>query len=717
MCIPGANSISSSPQLVAELLGQASWAVKPNHYNDASAVDGKFDNVTDWDWYTYDDLYRLTAVNYITGPDESFGYDAVGNRTSKNGLANTYDAANQILTANVTQVFTHDNNGNVTGRDSDTFTWDHENRLLSASIGGATITSNYNGDGLRMGRGTPGGITTTVANTMLVASFGYGSAGTWTQPQGMQEAFDVASITPPSGSGISVQASFQIQGPAGATGTKTAIASNSGDVGNTHLLALKPASGSNIAFRSAASAGVDTGVTSLTINKPSGTAQNDVMIASIAVRPSSASITPPSGWTLVSREDQNTGTTNSLAVYRKVAGASEPADYTWTFSTSTGAAGGIQSFSGVDTSNPIDVHDGQQTSLTMAHSTPPGTSSTVSYIWDVAAGVPMLLQDGTRTFVYGPGGVLYWVGNSGSVRYRLTDGQGSTVAIADGDGTITDTYTCGAFGDLRSHSGSNTVEFTYTGEQTDPNGLEYLRARYYDPQIGRFLSADPLGGGYPYVGNNPANGLDPSGLYPICANPNDPTTCLDSTEVGLPPDPPVSCDVPANSCTFANGTVCPYIGSTGAICNPPSTVEQFGNACVFPGAVVLSCNGDPTSTSDMSNAHVFAAALTVVNTFVNLGVSEAQAQDAANTLVGVSICLESGGGESCNGTLAFQLATMGDLTGVSLGEALCRTALIEAVASVPIAGFLTTYGGPGGYFFTGLMGAFVVSEVSLNCYP
>ena len=51
-----------------------------------------------------------------------------------------------------------------------------------------------------------------------------------------------------------------------------------------------------------------------------------------------------------------------------------------------------------------------------------------------------------------------------------------------------------------------------TGEQNDPNGLEYLRARYYDSATGRFLSRDPLGGGYPYAGGNPANMLDPTGL-------------------------------------------------------------------------------------------------------------------------------------------------------------------------------------------------------------
>ncbi|HTP95049.1 MAG TPA: DUF6701 domain-containing protein, partial [Burkholderiales bacterium] len=108
----------------------------------------------------------------------------------------------------------------------------------------------------------------------------------------------------------------------------------------------------------------------LTIARPTTTATNDVMIASIAVRPASGglteniTVTPPSGWTLVDRMD-NTSTAggaapNSLLVYWKAAGSagSDPGPYTWTLSSTSGAAGGIQSFSGVSTSSPINAHAG-----------------------------------------------------------------------------------------------------------------------------------------------------------------------------------------------------------------------------------------------------------------------------------------------------------------------------------------------------------------------
>jgi RHS repeat-associated protein len=73
---------------------------------------------------------------------------------------------------------------------------------------------------------------------------------------------------------------------------------------------------------------------------------------------------------------------------------------------------------------------------------------------------------------------------------------------------------------VRAHTGAE-AGWTYTGEQNDPNGLVYLRARYYDPAVGRFLSSDPWMGmvrypqslnRYVYVLNNPCNLVDPWGL-------------------------------------------------------------------------------------------------------------------------------------------------------------------------------------------------------------
>ena len=75
---------------------------------------------------------------------------------------------------------------------------------------------------------------------------------------------------------------------------------------------------------------------------------------------------------------------------------------------------------------------------------------------------------------------------------------------------------------MRSHTGA-TTEWSFSGEQNDPTGLEFLRARYYEPALGRFLSRDPFTGlsvsplsqnRYAYVWNNPLNLVDAYGYAP-----------------------------------------------------------------------------------------------------------------------------------------------------------------------------------------------------------
>lgn len=114
--------------------------------------------------------------------------------------------------------------------------------------------------------------------------------------------------------------------------------------------------------------------------------------------------------------------------------------------------------------------------------------------------------------------------NHGVTSYYVYDNPGrSVVAVVSGTQAVLNSYTYNAFGDLKTTNETTTNDFMYTGEQyDDETGLVYLRARYYDPEIGRFLSRDPFPGfvtqpqtvnPYPYVGNNPVNYTDPRGLF------------------------------------------------------------------------------------------------------------------------------------------------------------------------------------------------------------
>ena len=107
---------------------------------------------------------------------------------------------------------------------------------------------------------------------------------------------------------------------------------------------------------------------------------------------------------------------------------------------------------------------------------------------------------------------------SGTV-FFVTDHLGTTRALADASGSIASNLGYDSYGNVTS--GFAPSRYTYAGREIDADsGLMHYRARWYDPQHGRFVSEDPIGlnGGinvYLYVGNNPTNRVDPTGLYEI----------------------------------------------------------------------------------------------------------------------------------------------------------------------------------------------------------
>jgi RHS repeat-associated protein len=106
--------------------------------------------------------------------------------------------------------------------------------------------------------------------------------------------------------------------------------------------------------------------------------------------------------------------------------------------------------------------------------------------------------------------------SNGTIRYYVLDALGSVVALTDANGAVTTSYAYDAFGNV-TISGSDYNPFQYTGRENDGMGLYYYRARYYSPQMRRFVSEDPirLWGGmnfYGYVKNSPLNWVDPIGL-------------------------------------------------------------------------------------------------------------------------------------------------------------------------------------------------------------
>lgn len=111
---------------------------------------------------------------------------------------------------------------------------------------------------------------------------------------------------------------------------------------------------------------------------------------------------------------------------------------------------------------------------------------------------------------------------SGSVvRYFGYDGLGSTKFLLDPAGAVTDTYTYDAYGTLIASTVSTANNYRYAGEQWDADlGMYYLRARYLNPNLGRFQTRDTFEGNqtdplslhkFLYAHANPVDRLDPSG--------------------------------------------------------------------------------------------------------------------------------------------------------------------------------------------------------------
>ena len=108
----------------------------------------------------------------------------------------------------------------------------------------------------------------------------------------------------------------------------------------------------------------------------------------------------------------------------------------------------------------------------------------------------------------------------------MQDEAGSTLFLLDKDHKIQKTYHYDAFGIILKETGSDgelSNRLTYTGQIIDgATGQYYLRARFYHPEIGRFMQEDVYRGDglnlYAYCANNPVMYYDPSGYTQLCLN-------------------------------------------------------------------------------------------------------------------------------------------------------------------------------------------------------
>jgi len=398
--------------------------------------------------YFYDNLLRLTFVGFGTTGDPA-------NPTYESTISYVYDTAGQLSQAT----------DSVSG--SNTYTYDSFNRLTSITTPQGTISYTYDAIGRRT--------STTVAGQASV-NFTYDNANRLTQlTQGSSSiSFDydnAGRMTSISGSnGIRVDYTYD----AASNLTAIVFKKDAGVLGD--LTYEYNAQGKRTRMSgSLARTGLPQPLTSVDHNAANQLTQRGAAVLTY---------------------DNNGNMTSD--------GANT---YTWNARNQLAAMSGP----GLTASFQYDV-SGRRVGKSI-------NGSSTNYLYD-GANVVQELSGTTPTANLLAGGVdkFFTRTDATGTRTPLTDALGSTLALADDAGTLQTQYTYDPFGNTASTGQSNANSSKYTGREDDGTGLYYYRARYYSPSLQRFISEDPRGLSgsgtnlYAYVGNDPINLVDPSGL-------------------------------------------------------------------------------------------------------------------------------------------------------------------------------------------------------------
>jgi RHS repeat-associated protein len=193
-------------------------------------------------------------------------------------------------------------------------------------------------------------------------------------------------------------------------------------------------------------------------------------------------------------------------------------------------------------------------------------ATTEHLTWDLEAALPLLLSDGQRSYIYGPGEQpIEQISSEETPTYLHSDQLGTTRLLTDAGGEVTGAFSYGPYGSLIGASGSETTPMGFAGQYTDStSGLQYLRARFYDPSTAQFLTRDPLEGltrePYAYASDDPLNLTDPSG----------------ELSIDLPIDVPVPCviTIPVPGVGEACGAAAAGGAIIGSLLFPEKTSED-----------------------------------------------------------------------------------------------------------------------------------------------
>jgi RHS repeat-associated protein len=518
--------------------------------------------------YGYDAKDRLAVITDTLGNTTTYGYDANDNRTSVtdargNTTTFTYDVLNRLASlrdplGNTTS-YQYDANGNRT-RVTDakgqvtTYTYDALNRLTQVVNPSFTVTYTYDTAGNRLTMTDPTGTTqytydalnrpTVITDpTGLALRYTYDAAGnrtTLTYPDGRVVTYTydadnrIASVTDHASRTTqyiydAAGQLIQITYPNGITSPRTYD-----DLGRlTAITYTHPISGTLAFFRYT----LDTVGNRVAAEESGGNltyAYDNLDRLTGVTYPDGEGVTytyDPAG-----NRTAMTSTVSGAIAYTydaanrllTVGGATATWDANGNMLTKGSTAYTYdaanrltQVVSGTTTVQYTYNGDGKRVGRTQG-------SSTTHYLWDTnsaLAVVALEVTDGvTTTYLYGADLVAQYDA-AGNPAYLLTDGQGNVRLLVDAAGNIVGRYDYDVFGAVRSALGSASTTYRNAGHAADDAvGLIHMRARWYDPALGRFLTLDPRLPGswnaqdwnlYVYGRNNPVTYIDAEGEMPL----------------------------------------------------------------------------------------------------------------------------------------------------------------------------------------------------------
>jgi RHS repeat-associated protein len=533
-------------------------------YTNTGEVASRTDGAGEVTSYTYDHQHRLRSATDPLARVTTFGYDATGNRTSvENEDAQTttlgYDDANELTSVDYSSSGTPDVD----------YTYDDDGRQLSMVDGTGTTTYDYDALGRLVGQTTAAGQETGYGydewdrltsidypDALTATTVGGGGAPThvttgtvtrgydqddnltsvadWlgnTTSFGYDDDGELTSVTRPNGvdaaygyDDAGVLSTIADNGPSTALDrtderllTSTDDGTTTASFGNDAAVRLTSGFGRTYAYDDADN------LTQTATAAGAAVGQEFDDANQLTIRTSGS--TTPATYDF-DDEGRRTDVTPTSGVATALGWSQADELVSYSGPDASGATSGT-----VTESYTYDGADLRQTTVT-------GTQKTHE-AYDLSGDLPLMITDGPTAYLTGPGGLpLEQVTAAGTVRWFHHDQLGSTTSLTDAAGATVQTYTYDAYGQPTGATPTVENPFRYAGQHTDATtGFQNLRARYYDPSTGQFLSRDPIEDTtlqpYAYAGNDPTNASDPTGLWPWSTVSNAAAGTLDGLTGGL----------------------------------------------------------------------------------------------------------------------------------------------------------------------------------------